>query len=101
MYFTSSSFVAAVVDNNNDDNNNNSNNNSNNNNSNNNNNNNSEINKNEEQPSTQGDVGLFDEKELMVFDEVEKKVEMVLKGPIDPPMVKTTNLYSTVTVGTA
>ena len=67
-------------------------------NNNNNNNNNNKNNKNEEQPSTQGSVGVFDP---VVFDEVEKEGEMVLKGPIDPPMVKTTNLYSSVTVGTA
>lgn len=66
-----------------------------------NNNNNSDINKNEEQPSNQDGVGVFDLKDQVVFDEVEKQAEMVLKGPIDPPMVKTTNLYSSVTVGTA
>ena len=70
-------------------------------NNNNNNNNDNDVNKNEEQPSNQGGVGVFDQKDPVVFDEVEKQAEMVLKGPIDPQMVKTTNLYSTVTVGTA
>ena len=68
------------------------------NNNNNNNNNNSDVNKNEERPPNQGGVGVLDP---VVFDEVEKEAEMVLKSPIDPLMVKTTNLYSSVTVGTA
>ena len=68
---------------------------------NNNNNNTSDVNKNEERLSDQGGVGVLDQKNPVVFDEVEKEGEMVLKGPIDPPMVKTTNLYSSVTVGTA
>ena len=53
--------------------------------------------KNEEQPSTEA---LFDQKDPTVFEEVEKKSEMTLKSQIDP-LVKPTNLYSTVTVGTA
>ena len=53
--------------------------------------------KNEEQPSTEP---LFDQKDPTVFEEVEKKSEMTLKSQIDP-LVKPTNLYSTVTVGTA
>ena len=60
-------------------------------------NNNSDDVKNEEQPSTEA---LFDQKDPTVFEEVEKKSEMTLKSQIDP-LVKPTNLYSTVTVGTA
>ena len=60
-------------------------------------NNNSDDVKNKEQPSTEA---LFDQKDPTVFEEVEKKSEMALKSQIDP-LVKPTNLYSTVTVGTA
>ena len=60
-------------------------------------NNNSDDVKNKEQPSTEA---LFDQKDPTVFEEVEKKSEMTLKSQIDP-LVKPTNLYSTVTVGTA
>ena len=73
----------------------NNNNDNNNNNNGNNNNNNSDGNK--DQPSIQGGVDVFDPKDPM---ELEKQAEMLLKGPIDP-MVKTTNLFSIVTVGTA
>ena len=63
-------------------------------------NNNSDDVKNEEQPSTEALFGVFDQKDPTVFEEVEKKSEMTLKSQIDP-LVKPTNLYSTVTVGTA
>ena len=69
--------------------------NNNNNNNSDNKNNNSAGNKNEGHPSTQGGVEVFDKKDPMVFEELAKQAEMVLKGP------KTTNLYNTVTVGTA
>ena len=58
-------------------------------------NNNSAGNKNGEHPSTQGSVEVFEQKDPMVFEELAKQAEMVLNGP------KTTNLYNTVTVGTA
>ena len=58
-------------------------------------NNNSAGNKNEEHPSTQGGVEVFEQKDPMVFEELVKQSEMVLNGP------KTTNLYNTITVGTA